>query len=175
LIRLFGDVSQAPLSRFRILVGVVISNVAAAGLCPAFAFAFFGIGFAAEEANTSIPIAVTLVLRSIALAVVALGTAVGAALKSFPWTAVLLTPLLVGVMTKLLLGDVAWWLGSCTSAAFLAGALAGRGLKSQARKNGRRQQRQQFFRNALKLSTQAPLSPGPFPSAEEDIREDRAR
>jgi plasmid stability protein len=37
------------------------------------------------------------------------------------------------------------------------------------------EQRQQFLRKALKLSKQAPLTPGPFPSAEEDVREDRAR
>jgi plasmid stability protein len=37
------------------------------------------------------------------------------------------------------------------------------------------QRRQQVFRKALKLSKQPPLTPGPFPSAEDDIREDRAR
>ena len=35
--------------------------------------------------------------------------------------------------------------------------------------------RRQVFRKALKLSKQAPLTPGPFPSAEEEVREDRSR
>jgi hypothetical protein len=35
--------------------------------------------------------------------------------------------------------------------------------------------REKLFRRALRLSNMKPLSPGPFPSAEEMIREDRDR
>jgi plasmid stability protein len=35
--------------------------------------------------------------------------------------------------------------------------------------------RKRLFQNALRMSRAKPLSPGPFPSAEEMIREDRER
>jgi hypothetical protein len=35
--------------------------------------------------------------------------------------------------------------------------------------------REEFFQRALKMSQAKPLTPGPFPSAEEMVREDRER
>jgi hypothetical protein len=180
LIRLF-EMSRKPVRHLRIPLKALSCNVAAAGLGTALTVAGFAIAFAAEEgSHTDASPAEELALGSIALVVLILGVALGAALDSFPWVAFFLTPFLfASVLIFLSHGD--WegvWtnllFGSYTSVILAVGALAGRGLKGLGGRNDRRQ-RQKALADALRLSRLAPLTHGTCPSAEDDIREDRSR
>jgi plasmid stability protein len=48
-------------------------------------------------------------------------------------------------------------------------------LKENVRTEEEMKRRQEFAKRLRELSAQAPLIPGPFPSAEEMVREDRER
>lgn len=48
-------------------------------------------------------------------------------------------------------------------------------LKSNVPTAAELERRKEWFNRMLELSSAAPLSPGPFPSAEEMLREDRER
>ena len=102
MIRLFGEVPLAPVSRLHIPVKWVVGNVAAAALCAALALLWFGVAFAAGDSpHPDESMTVTLFLWSIAVAVGILGAGLGSVLRHFPWLVILLTPILLGVIMRL--------------------------------------------------------------------------
>ena len=113
--------------------------MAAALACTALAWVWFGGAYATEEANQPFSPSVVAILALPVLTVATLGIVLGVFATTFPWLAVFLTPLCLGV-SMALIGDGGlsdgFWLGSYTAVVFLASALAGRGLKHWAHTRG---------------------------------------
>ena len=137
LVSLFGPIPKEPFANAYTLAKTVATNVAAAAACSALAFVYFCVAFAAEESRPPMPLGVAVILWSTVLAVAIFGGVMGAVAKSFPWLAILLTPLCLGGSMALsvagLVDGVYFELGGCASIVFLAGALVGRGLKHWSR------------------------------------------
>src|SRR5260370_34987369 len=137
VIRLFDVTLPHGRSRFHVPVRTLAVNLGLAVCCALLGIAYFAVSFAAGEVDRPTPFGSVVFLWSMGFAVAALGAVVSATLKRFPWIAVFLTPLLLGLMMTLP-GDpdgfsLGLRMGCITSAVFLLGASAVRGFRAWVR------------------------------------------
>lgn len=118
-------------------------NVGAAACCALLAAAWSAVAFAAGESGGPVSLGATLTLSAMVLAVVALGMALSAMRKRFPWVAAILTPVFSGLIMAVPLDRdgfaVGLRMGCLAAAVFLAGAAGARGAAAwrQTRKSAR--------------------------------------
>jgi hypothetical protein len=134
MIPLFGDKPKSRWNWVEITIRAVSINLAGAIASSILALCYFAVAFAAGEASRTLPTSVIVILAVTVVAVAAVGAVLAFIARHFPWLAVILIPLFLGLVFSTGAGDFRdWAFGGICSAVYLAGAVIGRIAKNRMR------------------------------------------
>ena len=133
MIPMFGGQPKSRWNCLEITIRAVPINLAGAIASSILALGYFGVAFAAGEASRTLPASVIVILAVIVVAVAAVGAVLAFIARHFPWLAVILIPLFLGLVfsTDDFRDGLAF--GGICSAVYLAGAVIGRIAKNRMR------------------------------------------
>jgi len=144
---LFGDQPKNRWNWVEITIRAVSINLAGAFISSILALWYFAVAFAAGEAslatgeaNRTLPAGVIVILAVTVVAVTSVGAVLAFLAKHFPWLAVTLIPLFLGLVFRTYGVDFTdgLALGGICSAVYLAGAVIGRIAKNRMRMSMRK-------------------------------------
>ena len=101
MIPLFGDQPKSRWNWLDITIRAVPINLAGAIASSILALCYFAVAFAAGEASRTLPTSVIVILAVTVVAVAAVGAVVAFIARYFPWLAVILIPLFLGLVFSL--------------------------------------------------------------------------